>query len=117
MHNVIKFQAPFERLKEYSSSPSSALYKAIIMQALTDATNISERPRDKLIEKEARDWIYGNDDFFQAVCYFGELEPTFVIKITQEAVRLNRQKHNSVMKNMSVKTQKHEKNYLKLANN
>lgn len=96
MHNVIKFQAPFERLKEYASSPEAALFKAIIMQALTDATSISEHPRDKMIEKEAKNWIYGNDDYFQTVSYFGELEPTFVIKTTQEAVRYNRLKHAGV---------------------
>jgi hypothetical protein len=34
MYHVMKFQAPFERLKEYNSSPEIILYKAIITQAI-----------------------------------------------------------------------------------
>ena len=38
MYNVIKFQAPFERLKQYNASSEIILYKAIITQAIIDAT-------------------------------------------------------------------------------
>jgi len=37
MYGVIKFQAPFERLKEYDYSPEVRLYKAILTQAIIDA--------------------------------------------------------------------------------
>ena len=42
MHNVTKLQAPFERLKKYDISPDIALRKAIIMQAIFDATSTSK---------------------------------------------------------------------------
>ena len=39
--NVIKFQSPFERLKLYTTSPDVTLRKAIITQAIIDATNMT----------------------------------------------------------------------------
>lgn len=49
MYNVIKFQAPFERLKYYNSSPEVSLYKSIITQAIIDATNILDTAIAKII--------------------------------------------------------------------
>ena len=89
MYNVIKFQAPFERLKQYSSSSEITLYKAIITQAIIDATDISELPRAKLLEQDAKVWIFGNSDHFQKICYMAGIEPGFVVKITKEAIKLN----------------------------
>lgn len=88
----MKFQAPFERLKEYSASPEITLCKAIITQAIIDATNISDLPRAKLIENDAKKWIFGNDEYFQKICDISGMEPSFVIKITKEAIRLNHKK-------------------------
>lgn len=89
MYNVIKFQAPFERLKQYNFSSETMLYKAVITQAVIDATNISKMPRDRLMEKDAKNWILGNGDYFQKICYLAGIEPGFVIKITKEAINLN----------------------------
>lgn len=92
MYHVLKFQAPFERLKEYNSSPEIILYKAMITQALIDATNISDLPKARAIEKDAKKWIFGNGDYFQKICHIAEIEPSFVIKITKEAIKLNHKK-------------------------
>lgn len=92
MYNVMKFQAPFERLKDYNLSPEVILYKAIITQAIIDATNISPSPKARFLEKEAKSWIFGKGDYFQKICYIAGIEPDFVVKITQEAIRLNHQK-------------------------
>jgi hypothetical protein len=92
MYNVIKFQAPFERLKQYNSSSEIILYKAIITQAIIDATNISTAPRARAMELDAKEWIFGNSDYFQKICHMARIEPGFVIKITKEAIKLNCQK-------------------------
>jgi hypothetical protein len=89
MYSVIKFQSPFERLKQYNSSSEIILYKAIITQAIIDATNISETPKARVIERDAKAWIFGNSDHFQKICYMAEIEPGFVVKITKEAIKLN----------------------------
>ena len=92
MYSVIKFQAPFERLKEYNSSSEIILYKAIVTQAVIDATNISDLPRARAIEKDAKKWIFGNGDYFQKICYIAGIEPDFVMRITKEAIKLNHKK-------------------------
>jgi hypothetical protein len=63
--NVIKFPSPFERLKSYTNSPDVMLRKAIITQAIIDATNISE---------------------------FREIEPSFVVRVTKEIIKLHKSK-------------------------
>jgi hypothetical protein len=89
MCNVIKFQTPFERLREYNPSPEICLYKAIITQALIDATNNSDGSYSKKLEKEAKEWIFGDSDYFKEVCHNAEMEPDFVVKIVKEAIKLN----------------------------
>ena len=89
MYSVIKFQSPFERLKQYNSSSEIILYKAIITQAIIDATNTSDAPKARAMEQDAKTWIFGNSDYFQKICYMAEIEPGFVVKITKEAIKLN----------------------------
>ena len=52
--NPIKFQSPFERLKLFQSSCDVALRKAIITQAIIDASNISDNRYAVKLEKEAK---------------------------------------------------------------
>lgn len=59
-YSVIKFQAPFERLKEYDLAPEVRLHKAIITQAIIDVSNNSDSPSSKKIEIEAKNWLFGN---------------------------------------------------------
>ena len=95
MSNVIKFQAPFERLKLYDSSPYITLRKAIITQAIIDATNISNLAEAKKLEMEAKSWIFGNDNGFKELCIEAEMEPSFVIKLTKEIIKLHREQSMS----------------------
>jgi hypothetical protein len=89
IYGVIKFQAPFERLKEYDYSAEVRLYKAILTQALIDASNTSSSPEAKKHELEAKNWIFGNSNYFKEVCYNAEISPDFMRQITKEAIRLN----------------------------
>jgi hypothetical protein len=92
IYGVIKFQAPFERLKEYDYSPEVRLYKAILTQAMIDASNVSDSPEAKKYEIEAKTWIFGNSAYFQEVCHNAEINPDFMIQITKEAIKLNSRK-------------------------
>ncbi len=89
MYGVIKFQAPFERLKEYDYSGEVRLNKAILTQAIIDSTNITSGREAKKHEIEAKSWIFGNSDYFRDVCYMANMEPSFVMKVTKEAIKLN----------------------------
>lgn len=90
MSNVIKFQAPFERLKLYDSSPDVSIHKAIITQAIIDATNISECREAKKLEREAKAWIFGGSEYFKEICMGANIEPSFVVKITKAIIKLHK---------------------------
>jgi len=89
MYGVIKFQAPFERLKEYGYSAEVRLNKAILTQAIIDSTNVTADKNAKKWEIEAKNWIFGNSEYFQDVCCMANIEPSFVIKIAKEAIKLS----------------------------
>lgn len=92
MNYVIKFQAPFERLRACSNNPDISLRKAIILQAIIDASNVSPSTEAKKCEREAKAWLFSNSDYFQRICYEANLESDFVIKIAKEIIKLNRSK-------------------------
>tara|TARA_B110000003_G_C16120774_1_gene327657 strand:- start:123 stop:494 length:372 start_codon:yes stop_codon:yes gene_type:complete len=89
IYGVIKFQAPFERLKEYNSSPEGCLYKAILTQAIIDASNASDEKGAKKLELEAKNWIFGNSKYFQDVCNRAEINPENIMNITRKVIKLN----------------------------
>lgn len=89
VYGVIKFQAPFERLKEYDYSAEVCLYKAILTQALIDASNTSNSSEAKKPELEAKNWIFGDSNYFKEVCYNADVNPDFMKQITREAIKLN----------------------------
>lgn len=93
MYGVIKFQAPFEKLKEYNDSPEVRLYKAILTQAIIDASNISNNPSSRKEEIDAKNWIFGNGEYFQEICLKAESDPNQIIKLAKEAISLNHRKN------------------------
>jgi len=100
MSNVIKFQAPFERLKLFDTSPDISLRKAIITQAIIDATNISDNPTAKKLELEAKAWIFGCGDYFRNICIEAGMEPSLVIKLTKQVIKLHKIKAKNTKKRL-----------------
>lgn len=88
-YNVLKFQSPFEKLKSYDYPPKVCLYKAIITQAIIDASNNSLSKNFRKIELDAKNWIFGNSLYFQQVCHYADIDPSMVIKITKRAINMN----------------------------
>lgn len=97
--NVIKFQAPFERLKLAKSSPDTMLLKAIILQAIIDASNISTNGKLKRYEIEAKSWIFGRSEYFVQICEEAGMEADFVIRIAKEVIKLQKSKASLKTKN------------------
>ncbi|WP_316354121.1 hypothetical protein [Candidatus Trichorickettsia mobilis] len=95
MSNVIKSQAPFERLKSYEASPDISLRKAIITQAIIDATNTSNLREAKKLEMEAKAWIFGGSEYFQELCIEAGIEPSFVIKLAKKIIKLHKSQTKS----------------------
>jgi hypothetical protein len=87
--NNIKFQTPFERMKLYNNCPYILLRKAIIVQALIDATNNAKSKASQKLKKEAKAWIFNNGEYFNQTCQEAGMEPSFVIRITKKLIELN----------------------------
>lgn len=64
--------------------------KAIITQAIIDATNISKLHIAKKYELDTKSWIFGNCESFQTTCFECGIEPAFVRRITKELIKLHR---------------------------
>jgi hypothetical protein len=85
---ALKPQAPFERLRLANDCPEVALNKAIILQAMIDASNTSRCRSAQKIAKEARKWLFGNSEGFIEVCTDGELNPNFVTNLVGQIIGL-----------------------------
>lgn len=78
MASVIKLQAPFEYIKISNISPEVALRRAIILQAIIDASNTSKKQSAKKIEKSAKDWLFKDSEYLHDICRDAGLEIEFV---------------------------------------
>ena len=116
MNHVIKFQAPFERLKVYNNSPYVSLFKAIITQAIIDATNVCDSKTAKKMELEAKKWIFNGGEYFSQVCLWAEIEPSCVVKITKQLIEIHKnqtllRKNIVIHKNKNKHNKKHIQPY------
>lgn len=93
--NVIKLQAPFERLKQNTNNPEIALRKAIILQAIIDSTNLSTEKSAKKIAESAKEWLFGDSEYFYKICQEAELEPSNVKKIALETIEKQKRLHKN----------------------
>lgn len=91
MYNVIKFQAPFERLKLYDECPYVNLFKSIILQSIIDATNISTiKNESKKDEIEARNWIFSDNGSFQEYCEYAKFDHTYMRRLAKNIIKIHR---------------------------
>ena len=54
------------------------LFQAILVQALEDATNISNFKKETYHKHDSHCWFVDNSNDFQRVCWGAELDPDFV---------------------------------------
>lgn len=99
MSSVIKFQAPFETLKiENNESAEIGLGKAIILQAILDASSTSNNRKAKKLKKESIKWIFSdNNKHFNNICSYCKLSPQYIRKITKDIIEFNRNKLEKVI--------------------
>jgi hypothetical protein len=92
MFSVIKPQAPFERLKVANDSAEIALCRAVILQAIVDASNTSNNSASKQFATEALDWLFVNNENFHEVCTSAGLEVDFVRIVASRMIKLHKSK-------------------------
>jgi hypothetical protein len=78
-----------ERLKEYNLAPEVRLHKAIITQAIIDVSSNSDLPSSKKIEIEAKNWLFGDSQYFRDACFRAELLPQKVVQMARDAIQMN----------------------------
>ncbi len=71
-----------------------ALWRAVIMQAMTDIINNYSRTEDKIEKEFALRWIMEGREDFQMVCSMAEYSPRYVQKQAREIMR-NKSKYNN----------------------
>lgn len=95
-----KFQEIYEELLgDFGDSKNSAirgetaLWRAVIVQALVDAKNNSDKTEQKYEQARAIAWLSGTSKDFALVCQFAELEFEYVKEKISKVIE-TRNKHN-----------------------
>lgn len=84
---MLNSRAPFERLRAANFNPDVALSRAIILQAVIDASTqdrsrIACRNKDKALE-----WIFTDNTHFNQICNDAYFTPSYIRKITAEFIK------------------------------
>lgn len=96
MSFVIKLQAPFERLKLANERPEIALCRAIILQAIVDASSAEQAEGDCM--KDANNWLFTDSQHLDEICMGAELEVGFVRDVAEKMIAFNRRKKSYLRK-------------------
>lgn len=65
------------------------MWRAVITQALIDAASQSKKKQERMHKIRAVKWLTsGSDDFYQ-VCWYANMDPKYVMKQAQEALKRN----------------------------
>lgn len=92
MSSVIKLQAPFERLKLATGCPEVALCRAIILQAIVDASSPEPSQEAEVCTREAIEWLFNDSRHLEEICMGAELEVGFVREVAEKMITFNRDK-------------------------
>lgn len=101
MTQVLKPQAPFERLKFANSCPETALRKAIILQAIIDASGGVGKDLAAKASQDAFKWLFNNSEGFIETCINADLDPDFVVKISKQLLGEHKAKQKKSNKKQS----------------
>jgi hypothetical protein len=72
----------------YSGS-EQGIWRAVIVQALMDASSNSAKKENLQAKQEALVWLRGNSVDFASVCYYAGFEPEFVKQMAKQALQRN----------------------------
>ena len=92
---VIKLQSPFERIKKYSTCPEVNLYRAVIMQLVIDATNISKESSNVKNEQHAKELLFEESEDFAILCDNADLNKKEVRELAKKLINSQKAKIKS----------------------
>ncbi|MFO1241901.1 MAG: hypothetical protein U1E36_01660 [Rickettsiales bacterium] len=77
----------FEDYGPYNATAGEeSMWRAVIVQALMDASSLSRKPENQFHKREALIWLRGTSEDFHRVCHFAGFEPSFVRQLVKEAL-------------------------------
>ena len=86
-----------------------ALWRAVITQALMDASNLSKKPFNKMERMRARAWLEGDTEDFFAVCSLADMDPAYVKTKAAEAMARNCVWRNDSNHKRATKAERYDK--------
>ncbi len=83
-----------DNLSEYSMfnnqsegyNPEKAMWRAVILQAFSDACSRSNRTSEVVERNKARNWLLGNSESLTNACDYAGFSPDFIRKEAQKAI-------------------------------
>ena len=88
MYGVIKLQAPFDGLRALNEQSEICLSKAILIQAIIDASNKANSNDAKISELDAKEWIFGCSVDLDDICNLANMSLPTILQIIQEVIKL-----------------------------
>ena len=73
-----EYRAFDDGVSVFTTEGYHAIWRAVIVQALTDLSSVSSNPRDLKNKQAAKEWLEGDDEFFDTVCHLAGIEPAYL---------------------------------------
>lgn len=87
IEGVIRLQAPFEKIKANTDDPIERLYRAVIMQMIIDASNKSDKQELVKNERDAKKWLFEENENFDFVCFSAKMDKNIVRQIAKRIIK------------------------------
>ena len=74
----IHYEIATEALAHKNLLPEERLWRSVIINALEDTQIVHVDRKNSIAKLKAHNWIIGNEEDFQNICIWGELEPDII---------------------------------------
>lgn len=68
------------------SAGEQAMWRAVIVQALMDASSLSKKPENLQHKRDALVWLRGTSEDFHRVCHYAGFEPSCARQMIRESL-------------------------------
>ncbi len=79
--------SPYEEVNDYNpTAAEQALWRAVVVQALMDASSMSKKAEMQQYRREAQVWLRGNSENFLTVCHYAGFDPECTREMIKQAL-------------------------------
>ena len=85
--NGTQTNSPYEETSDYNpTATEQSMWRAVVVQALMDASSMSKKAEMQQYKREALVWLRGNSEDFFTVCYYAGLDPECTREMIKDAL-------------------------------